>query len=329
MTAPALSIVIGAYNMRRELPRTIRSLSPGIQREIDGGDYEIIIVDNGSTRDFDEDRCRAWGADIRVLRTPAPAPVSPVAAVNAGIATARGALIGVMIDGARIASPGLLRWALRADRLFPRTIVATLGFHLGRRIQQESVRSGYDEAAEDLLLARSGWEEDGYRLFDISVFGASSRRGWFGPVPESNALFMRRALWDELGGFHPGFETPGGGFANLDLFSRAVALPDSNVVTLLGEGTFHQVHGGVTTGSTEDLNAAFHAEYLRVRGRRYDAPGYESVYLGTMPRTGSAALRSGGPGPHLLLGRIARGMGRRLAQARRIAFRLRRANPVP
>ena len=37
----------------------------------------------------------------------------------------------------------------------------------------------YNQAIEDKLLARSGWEADGYRLFTISVFGGSSSGGWF------------------------------------------------------------------------------------------------------------------------------------------------------
>lgn len=320
MSRLALSIVIGAHNMRRELPRTIRSLSPGVQRDVEGKDYEIIIVDNGSTLEFNEGHCRAWGADIRVLRTSAPAPVSPVAALNAGIAAARGALVGVMIDGARIASPGLLSWALRADQLFPRTVVATLGFHLGPRIQHESVRSGYDQRTEDRLLAGSGWEQDGYRLFDISVFSGSSRRGWFQPIAESNALFMRRALWDELGGFHPGFETPGGGFANLDLFSRAIVLPNTVIVTVLGEGTFHQVHGGVTTNAAESLSADFHAEYERLRGHRYEAPKYQSVYLGGIPEAAWDTLQSSSHGPtaRATLGCLARAIRHKLSLALRM-----------
>jgi hypothetical protein len=40
--------------MARELPRTIRSLSPIMQRGIDPADVEVILIDNGSTEPFDE-----------------------------------------------------------------------------------------------------------------------------------------------------------------------------------------------------------------------------------------------------------------------------------
>jgi glycosyltransferase involved in cell wall biosynthesis len=287
---PKLSVVVCAYNMARELPRTIRSLSPVMQNKVQASDYEIIVVDNGSTEPFDEAACRQWGADLRVLRIDVQsASPSPARALNAGIAQARGAVIGAMIDGARIASPGLIRFALMADALATRTVILTLGFHLGPEVQMKSVPKGYNQAQEDRLLEQIRWTEDGYRLFDISVFAGSSAGGWFGPIKESNAIFMRRKLWDQLGGFDEKFQSPGGGLVNLDTLARAVQLPDVTVVTLLGEGTFHQVHGGVATNTERGpQHDAFRAEYLAIRGRRFQTPAYQSIYLGSVP-TGALA----------------------------------------
>lgn len=283
---PKVSLVVCAYNMPRELPRTIRSLSPPMQRGVSPDQYEIIVVDNGSTQPFDEGECRRWGADLRIIGIdPASASPSPARAINTGISEARGALIGVMIDGARMASPGMVALATMADTVADRAVVLTLGFHLGPEVQMKSVLQGYNQQQEDRLLAQSGWTEDGYRLFDISVFGGSSERGWFNPINESNAIFMRKALWDELGGFDERFQSPGGGFINLDTLSRAVALPDVTVVTLLGEGTFHQVHGGVATNATRDVSDEFHAEYTRIRRDRFQPPAYQSQYVGSLPTT--------------------------------------------
>jgi hypothetical protein len=281
---PNISIVVCCYNMARELPRTIRSLSPPIQRGVQVSDYEIIVVDNGSTERFDEDECRQWGANLRVLRTdPADALQSPVRAINAGIVQARGALIGVMVDGARLASPGLIGFAAMADKLADRTVILTLGFHLGTQMQMVSVLQGYDRDEEDHLLAKARWTEDGYRLFDISVLAGSSSNGWFGPINESNAIFMRKALWDELGGFDERFQAPGGGLVNLDTLVRAVMLPRVSVITLLGEGTFHQVHGGVATNALKDPWDTFNAEYKAIRGHDFSPPAYQSIYLGSVP----------------------------------------------
>ena len=281
-----VSIVVCAYNMPRELPRTIRSLSPSMQQGVSADDYEIIVVDNGSTQPFDEDECRRWGANLRIISIdPALASPSPARAVNTGISEARGALIGVMIDGARMASPGMVAFATMADTVADRAVILTLGFHLGPEVQMKSVLQGYNQQEEDRLLAQSGWIEDGYRLFDISVFAGSSEGGWFNPINESNAIFMRKALWDELGGFDERFKSPGGGFINLDTLSRAVALPDVTVVTSLGEGTFHQVHGGIATNAIRDVSDEFHAEYMRIRGHRFRTPAYNSQYIGSLPTT--------------------------------------------
>jgi len=277
-----VSLVLGCYNMARELPRTIRSLSPIMQKGIDRSEYEIIVVDNGSTVHFDERVCLEWGANIQVLKFSQSSP-SPAHALNVGIKNARGDLIGVLIDGARMASPGIIAGAITANTMGERTVVATLGFHLGSCVQPQSVLHGYNQLEEDRLLEQSGWLENGYHLFDISVLALSAQNGWFRPISESNALFMRRALWDELDGFDERFQSPGGGLANLDLFTRAVELPNNIICTLLGEGTFHQVHGGIATNSLNPPFDLFFSEYRAIRGCDYQVPQYRSLYLGSMP----------------------------------------------
>jgi hypothetical protein len=142
----------------------------------------------------------------------------------------------------------------------------------------------YDQGAEDELLAGSGWLDDGYQLFTISTFANSSGRGWFGPMGESSSLFLPRGLWDELGGLDERFVLPGGGLANHDLFRRACGLPGVQLIVLLGEGTFHQFHGGATTArrfTWDDL----HAQYRELRGCKYEPPANAPLYLGRVPNS--------------------------------------------
>ena len=277
----ALSIVVVAWNMPRALPRTIRSLSPAMQIGIDGGDYEIVIVDNGSTRRFDKEQCTRWGGRVRFLDVAAPT-VSPCSAANLGLKAAEGDLIGVLIDGARLASPGLVAHALRASQLHRRAVVTTLAFHLGYAAQVQNILNGYDESVEDRLLESADWTGNGYRLFGVSRFAASSAAGWFGPISESNAVFMRRELWQELGGYDEGFVTPGGGYCNLDTYARACELTDSPLVRLLGEGTFHQVHGGIATNSLNGPNPEWPQEYARLRGHPWRNPTKPPLLIGTL-----------------------------------------------
>lgn len=272
-----------AFDMPRELPRTVLSLSPLMQRGVNRDDYEIIVVDSGSTKPFDVDRCLATGANIRFERVEPEAP-TPCKAINHGLKVAAGELIGVMIDGARLASPGLIANALRASRITPRVVISTLGFHLGPDVQSRSVAAGYDQAEEDRLLDSVDWTKDGYRLFDISVFAASSHRGWFAPIGESNALFLQRRLWERLGGYDERFRCPGGGVVNLDTYIRALALPNVQLITLLGEGSFHQVHGGVATNAKVSPWDEFAAEYMAIRGVPIQVPDAQPIYLGHVRR---------------------------------------------
>jgi hypothetical protein len=274
-----LSVVVIAYNMTRELPRTLRSLAPGVQRDIDPADYEIIVVDNGSQNPLSEDQCRQWGGNVR-RHLMAHATASPAAAINVGLEQAQGDLIGVMIDGARIASPGLLCGALRAAKLHLRPVISSLGFHLGPDVQMRSVHEGYNQKMEDDLLAGVNWPADGYKLFEISVFAGSSAQGWFMPISESNSLFLPRTMWRELGGCDEQFVSSGGGLVNLDTYVRACELPDNQLIVLLGEGTFHQVHGGFATNARTSPWNQFHDEYMRIRGKVFSSPTNLPWYLG-------------------------------------------------
>ncbi len=285
---PQVSVVVIVYNMEREAPRTLISLSAAYQQHIPAEDYEIIVVDNGSTPAFPETALAGLEGNFRIIRIDAAMP-SPAAAINRGLREARGHVIGVMIDGARIATPGLLHFARHGAALYPRAVVASLGWYLGSDLQKFAIEAGYNKAREDALLASIGWPEDGYRLFEIGTMDESSVDGWFRPIPESNALFLRRELWDELGGVDERFQDPGGGFLNLDTYRRAVELPESKVVVLLGEGTFHQLHGGTATNAILEPHRAnverWRAEYTALRGAPFRAPALAAppAYIGILP----------------------------------------------
>ncbi len=286
--AIGLSIVVVAHDMARELPQTLRSLSPRYQRDV-GVAYEVIVVDNGSPVPIPESVLDHVGGPARLIRLD-PAPSSPARAANTGIAAAVGPLVGLIVDGARMASPGLLAQVLRAARLSDRAVIATPGWHLGTTTHMEAADHGYDQSVEDALLAEIGWEADGYRLFEVSSFAASSGRGWFGPMGESSALFLPADLWAELGGLDEAFALPGGGLVNHDLYLRACALEGSELVVIIGEGTFHQIHGGAATSrrfSFEEMQL----DYETIRGVRHRPPDRPPLYLGSVSEPAFAHLQ--------------------------------------
>ena len=136
---PSLSVVVVVYNMPREAPRTLLSLSATYQRHINADDYEVIVVDNGSNPPFDPNEIAGLSGNFRLIRID-PAPPSPAQAINRGLAEARGDIIGVMIDGARIVTPGLLHFARHGAGLYDKAVVATLGWYLGNDFQRSSIQ---------------------------------------------------------------------------------------------------------------------------------------------------------------------------------------------
>jgi hypothetical protein len=301
-----VSVVVVCHDMLRELPRTLRTLDPRYQRGIGAGDYEVVLVDNGSSVAPSAGLVESFDGALRVEVIDDPPP-SPACAANVGVAMARGDLIGLIIDGARMASPGLLAMALLGSRLADRPVITAPAWHLGHQRQMEAAASGYDQAVEDDLLAEIPWETDGYSLFSISTLAGSSARGWFGPMGESSALFLPRTLWNELGGLDERFDLPGGGLVNHDLYRRACDLAGSQLIVVLGEGTFHQFHGGAATSGRLSWDQ-MHDQYVEIRGQRYQPPQTQPLYVGTIP---VPALQHVAESARIALERLARSPSRR------------------
>jgi cephalosporin hydroxylase/GT2 family glycosyltransferase len=296
-SAVALSVVVVFYNMRREAVRTLQSLARSYQRGIEDLDYEVLVVDNGSDPDqrLTPEFVASFGPEFRLLEPEGDAHASPTGALNAGIAAARGDAIAVMIDGAHVLTPGVLRFGMRALDAYAPAVVATQQWYVGPGQQGDAQQAGYDQGVEDRLFNGIDWPVDGYRLFEIGHFIGD--RDWFDGIVESNCLFVPRKLLEQLGGFDESFTMPGGGYANLDLFERLALSPGVTAASIVGEGTFHQFHGGTTTNVADEAArrqrvVSYRQHFEDLRGRPLLGVDRPVHYVGAMATKAARRTRS-------------------------------------
>lgn len=291
-----LSVVVVFYDMAREAPRTLQSLSRSYQRGLGDLRYEVIVVDNGSHPDqrLTAAEVASYGPEFTLV-SPEEAPSSPTVALNEGIALARGDAVALMIDGAHVLTPGVFRHALAAMRTYEPAVVAVQQWYVGPGQQGDAQQAGYDQGVEDRLFRTIQWPTDGYRLFEIGHFIGD--RDWFDGIIESNCLFAPRRLLEQVGGFDDSFDMAGGGYANLELFERLHAHPGVTPATVLGEGSFHQFHGGTTTNVSDAAKRrervfSYGQHFRDLRGRGLLGLNKTVHYVGSMDTKAARRTRS-------------------------------------
>lgn len=285
--SPIVSFVLIVYDMPTQAENTVRSLMIDYQRDVQAHEYEVLIVENRSANIMSESFVRSLPANFSYHLRDETQP-TPVHAINYGIDNARGENVCVMIDGARLLTPGVVKNTILGHRLSDLSVVTVPGYHLGFELQQKAVLSGYGYEAEAELMQSIAWPDSGYQLFEIACFSGSCAPGFYLAHSESNCISLPRGMWQALGGYDASFDARGGGVVNLDLYKRACEYPGALHVVLPGEGTFHQFHGGVTTGGDEDAKRdrfiiEIMAQYEQIRGEKYSSPQTEPVYLGEIP----------------------------------------------
>lgn len=283
---PLISVVVSVHNMQRVAPRTLHALTADYQG-ISPDLYEVIVVENGSDQPLSKKQVEAFGPHFRYFSLQDASP-SPVGALNFGVEQSKGQMIGLMIDGAHLVTPGVLKYALLALKAYPNPVVSILALHLGPALQRLSIKDGYSEKVEDELLQKINWPNNGYQLFTIaSLLKGTNDGGWFLPMNESNCIFVLRHTYDEIGGFDERFDVPGGGLVNLDFYYRLCEYPQTNLIVLLSEGSFHQIHGGIATNNANDQIfdeslKRWIEQYKTIRGKDFTPSTRKPVYWGEM-----------------------------------------------
>lgn len=291
---PKISVLLIVYDMERQAMNTLRSLSLPYQQNVRQDDYEIIVVENQSPCCLDPHAIKRVAPNSRyVLRQ--ESGVSPVHAINEGLALCRAPMICLMIDGARMLSPRVLEYALMAQRIDADALVAVPGYNLGPAEQQLAEQHDYDEAREIASLEQIDWQQNGYRLFDISTLGGANPTGVINPLLESNCLFASRRCFEKIGGADTEFTLPGGGSLNLHIFRSLGMLEETRHYFILpGEGSFHQLHGGVTTRPREDREQLLKqfAKQINKRWGVFSVLKREPILLGAVTAHTQAILAS-------------------------------------
>jgi len=281
-----LSVIVIVYNMRREAKHTLNSLSKKYQCGVKNLNYEVIVVDNGSDTPLGNRFVCQFGKNFSYYYLDNPPP-SPAYAINYGVKKANSEFIAIMIDGAHILTPGVLKHFWMASNLFPNPIIATRNWFLGPGQQSVTMLEGYNQEKEDELLEKISWPKHGYRLFNIGVFIGKHNPGWLSRFLESNCLFIRKCLFVEIGGANAKFDIAGGGFLNLDILRECTKTEGTSLVSILGEATFHQIHGGTTTNVPAKVRerkvARYRQQYLAIRGEEYRPPSIPIHYFGRLP----------------------------------------------
>jgi glycosyltransferase involved in cell wall biosynthesis len=288
-----ISVIVIFYNMQREAKRTLYSLTAKYQKGINEKEFEVIAIDNGSPEPLDKGWVESLGPNFRYIFFKASTP-SPSQAINHGVRKARFKNIAICIDGARILSPGILKYMKMALKTYNDPFIYTLGMHIGHKPQNLLMEEGYNQTVEDELIGKVNWEENGYRLFEISSLALSSKYGYFSSFPESNCLCLRKKTFWKVGGYDERFTGPGGGIVNLDFFNNVHEIREVTPVMILGEATFHQFHGGVATNVTMDRHPLqeMKKEYFNIKNREYQNNRRFPEYIGWISLKYHAALVS-------------------------------------
>ncbi len=281
-----ITFIVAAYNIPRQIRRTLLTLTPGYQgfgndstdgtgdADVDVVDVQVIVVDNGSDTPLETSDLDDVVPGVELIRV--DGHPSPVFGLNKAIESARHDTIAMMIDGAHLLSPGVIRSTMEIRQLFENPVINVPQYLLGAEAQNLLPDDRPDPfETETADLAEMGWPEQGYSLFTYALKATEvADRNPF-QWAETNCLITTREVLERCGGFDERFDEPGAGMANVEFFHRLTHDPDNQYVLLAGEGSFHQDHHGTTTGVSVDVRKErvdrFHQRNEELFGYRFPA----------------------------------------------------------
>jgi len=276
------SFIIQSFDMKTEVPNTLLSVSPEYQK-FNKEEYEVILIQNPSSNNLTEKELDFFTGNLIFIQNEHNIPITK--SINSAVKVANGENLIICIDGARILSPGILKYCSQAITLSHRAIVAFHGFHLGIFPQQKAISQKlYSKEDETNFLKEINFPNNPQALFFNASWAESSSNGYFHQMAESNCLMLPKTTYEKIGGFDERLNSLSGGLANLDLYNRVLEQRDHRLFFVLGEGSFHQYHGGDTTSNQQGKFDKYRKEYKEKTGIDWSFPNRNDFeYLGHIP----------------------------------------------
>jgi GT2 family glycosyltransferase len=176
--SPQVSVIIATYNRRAVLERTLPTI---LQQDLPHGEYEVMVVDDGSrdgTAEWVGGQCSRY-PHLRLCSRPHR---GQSAAINSGIEMASGQVL-LFLDDDILCGPELVRTHWEAHLAGPAAVV------FGPVLLSEDSPQGLGGA-----FARS-YCDDFFRC----LTPAAASQGWFGCVASANSSLPRTLLEDRGG----------------------------------------------------------------------------------------------------------------------------------
>ena len=271
MNKQLLTVLIVFYNGEREAKRSLYSLTRTYQNLSPENEYDVIVLDSGSTKPLSAKMVQSFGDNFKYHYVKTNHR-SPVEALQFGLSIVETPYTSIIIDGAHILSPGIMNQFYKIQSFAPDCFIYTSKYHLGPYHQNDSLTVGYNQEKEDKMLAAVDWKKNGYLLFDNCNFHHSPFSE-FEISFESNCYFAKTSALRATKVFDQPFHSMGGGLVNLDVFKRLITNENIDNYCIIGEGTFHQYHGGASTNIERKLHpvGTYMQEYFDIYDKPYIA----------------------------------------------------------
>ena len=231
-----MSVIMSPYNQSWEMEKTLFSLEKQVGMSPD--EYEIIIANTNPEDKLAEDVAHYFWRlykNVRLIQVhDEKTKLIKVAGygLNLGVRNyARGDLLVIVIDPARVPTPGVLRKTRDQFEQWGDDIVTTtVPYHFFKHYSDRSFT--VEECRKE--FAKTRWKQDFYHLFDFAAHTNISKSGIFN---ESTWTGITKENYLKVGGHNEFFVDWGNN--NLDFWRRVIRSKPKDGIQIVGKVNDH------------------------------------------------------------------------------------------